>query len=475
MEEAWTLERQHLRAMPAHLPATCRVVARVADKFGHVRVDHVTYSVPIRHAYRPVWVKLYHDRVAVAVGAEVVAQHRRAFCRGAKVLDARQVVPLLERKHRAVGESTALLDWRLAPMWQRVRAALARHTRKPDQEWVRMLRLMETHPAAAVERAVTVALERHSPRLETVRLILSAAAGRPAAGVPAGHAGTSGAGAGRGAGPYAGGLRRPGGDLLMATAIAEPPHLAADLKTLCLSTIATEWRPVAEQATRQRQAPAEFLAQLVHLEVTGRRERRIQRRIQDARFPMLKTLDAFSFDAQPDLDRDAVLQVFDCGFVAEAANVVLVGGVGTGKTHLSIALGMACCQHDYRVRFVTAAELVTLLVEAQQQGRLARKLDQLARFDAVILDELGYVPFDKAGADLLFGFISQLYERRSLVVTTNLPFARWSEVFLDPTAAAAVIDRIVHHATVLQTSGHSCRLQAAKHNQTRAARRERRR
>ena len=187
---------------------------------------------------------------------------------------------------------------------------------------------------------------------------------------------------------------------------------------------------------------------------------------------MLKTLDAFSFEAQPDLDRDAVLQLFDCGFVADAANVVLVGGVGTGKSHLSIALGMACCQHDYRVRFVTAAELATLLVEAQQQGRLARKLAQLARFDVVIVDELGYVPFDKAGADLLFGFISQRYERRSLVVTTNLPFARWSEVFLDPTAAAAVIDRIVHHATVLPTSGSSFRLRAAKRNQALALSKE---
>ena len=174
----------------------------------------------------------------------------------------------------------------------------------------------------------------------------------------------------------------------MATTIAEPPHLAADLKTLCLSTIGAQWRLLAEQAARQRQAPADYLAQLVHLEVTGRRERRIQRRIQDARFPMLKTLDAFSFEAQPDLDRDAILQVFDCRFVADAANVVFVGGVGTGKTHLSIALGMTCCQHDYRVRFVTAAELVTLLVEAQQQGRLARKLAQLARFDLVIVDEL---------------------------------------------------------------------------------------
>ena len=112
----------------------------------------------------------------------------------------------------------------------------------------------------------------------------------------------------------------------MAAQRVEPPHLATDLKTLCLSTVAAQWRPLAEQATRQRQAPADYLAQLVHLEVTGRRERRIQRRIQDARFPMLKTLDAFSFEAQPGLDRDVVLQIFDCGFVADAANIVLVGG-----------------------------------------------------------------------------------------------------------------------------------------------------
>ena len=167
------------------------------------------------------------------------------------------------------------------------------------------------------------------------------------------------------------------------------------------------------------------------------------------------------FDAQPELDRDAILQVCGGAFVAEAANVVLVGGVGTGKTPLAIALGMACCQHDYRVRFLTAAEVTTRLVEAPPQGRLARKLDPLARFDVVIVDERGYVPFDKAGADLLFGFISRRDERGSLVVTTTLPFARWSEVFLDATAAAAVIDRIVHQATGLTTTGDSDRRKAA--------------
>ena len=154
----------------------------------------------------------------------------------------------------------------------------------------------------------------------------------------------------------------------MAAAIAEPPHLAADLKALCLPTVATQWQPLAGQPVRQCQTRADYFAQLMHLEVTARRERGIQRRIQDARFPMLKTLDAFSLEAQPDPDRDAVLQVFDCSFAAQAA------------------LRTARCSHDYRVRLVTAAELVTMLVEGQQEGPLAPKLAQLARFDIVHID-----------------------------------------------------------------------------------------
>ena len=179
VREAWTLARRHLRALPVHLPETCRVEARVVDKFGHVRADRVTYSVPTRYAYRPVWVTLYHDRVAVAAGTEVVARHVRAFRAGAMVLDPLHVLPVLERKHRAVPEATALQDWALAPVWQQVRTALRQQTRKPDQEWVRMLRRLETYPAPAVEAAVAAALARDSPRLETVRLLLRQRAAGP--------------------------------------------------------------------------------------------------------------------------------------------------------------------------------------------------------------------------------------------------------------------------------------------------------
>jgi len=249
--------------------------------------------------------------------------------------------------------------------------------------------------------------------------------------------------------------------------ITEPPHLVADLQTLCLTSIKKEWERFCRDARTKRQSHAEFLADAASFEVTQRRERRIQRRLQEARFPVLKTLDSFDFKAPHGLDRDEVLDLFSCDFVEQTANVVLIGGVGTGKTHLAIALGMACVQRDFRVRFITAAELCNLLLEAKADGRLSRKIEQLARFDVVVLDELGYVPFDREGSDLLFNFVTRVYERRSLIVTTNLPFANWSQVFGDATAAAAVIDRIVHHATVLQTKGASYRLKAAAKNKRR--------
>jgi DNA replication protein DnaC len=243
---------------------------------------------------------------------------------------------------------------------------------------------------------------------------------------------------------------------------AEPAHLAGDLRELKLPSFLENWERMAAEASRRRQPHAEYLADLAHQEICDRHERRVRRRISEARFPRLKTLDSFDFQTQPGLDRDEVLELATAAFVDEHANVVLMGEVGTGKTHLAIALGLACCQHGKRVRFTTAAELTNMLVESKSSHQLSRKLEQMARHDVVVLDELGYVPFDKLGADLLFSFITKVYERRSLVVTTNLPFARWNEVFLDATAAAAVIDRIVHHATILKTEGKSYRLQDAE-------------
>jgi DNA replication protein DnaC len=242
----------------------------------------------------------------------------------------------------------------------------------------------------------------------------------------------------------------------------EPPLLEKELRELRLPSFVEHWRRAAEEAQRRGTSYAEFLAELVHHEIVDRHDRRVRRRIKEARFPSLKTLDTFDFGRQPGIARDKILELARGDFVERQENIVLLGEIGTGKTHLATAIAFACCQHGHRVRFMTAADLTTLLVESKSVDRLSRKLDQLARFDVVVIDELGYVPFDRAGADLLFTFVTRVYEQRSLIVTTNLPFARWSEVFQDATAAAAVIDRIVHHASILTTEGKSYRLQAAE-------------
>lgn len=179
--QAWQAEREHLRPLPARRPACCRVVARVADKHGHVRFDGSVYSVPIAHAYRPVWAKVFPARIELAAGDAVVASHPRSFRAGTHVLDPRHVLPLLERKHRAVSEATALQGGALPRVFHELRAALRERTRKPDREWVQVLRLAETHPLEEVARAAEEALRAGAPRLETVRHFLRRDPGRPPA------------------------------------------------------------------------------------------------------------------------------------------------------------------------------------------------------------------------------------------------------------------------------------------------------
>ncbi len=170
--QAWQAEKEHLRPLPPHPPEPCRIKPRVIDKYGHVRIDRNVYSVPIEHAYRESWAKVYSDRVEIAVGERVVARHRRSFGEGCWMLEPLHVLPLLERKHRAVAEATALRAWALPEVFGELRMALAERTRKPDQEWVSVLRLIADHPLDEVAEAVRAALAAHTPRLESVRLLL---------------------------------------------------------------------------------------------------------------------------------------------------------------------------------------------------------------------------------------------------------------------------------------------------------------
>ncbi|MHC4579793.1 MAG: IS21 family transposase [Planctomycetota bacterium] len=170
--QASQAEREHLRPLPAHPPAPCRTWARVADKFGHVRIDRNAYSVPIALAYRDVWAKVYPERIEIAAGDRVVARHRRCYGEGRHMLDPLHVLPLLEIKHRAVSEATALRSWVLPEVFAKLRTALQAQTRKPDREWVKVLRLMEDFPLEEVETAVRAALAAATPRYESVRLLL---------------------------------------------------------------------------------------------------------------------------------------------------------------------------------------------------------------------------------------------------------------------------------------------------------------
>ena len=234
--------------------------------------------------------------------------------------------------------------------------------------------------------------------------------------------------------------------------------LEQHLKLLRLPTFLHSYQPLADECALANRSYTDYLAVLAEQEVNQRAESAIGRRIRAAKFPAQKTLENFEFAAQPSVKKQQILQLAECHFIAEKSNLIFLGPCGTGKTHLSIALGLIACAKGYRVYFDTASGLINRLVEAKNEYRLSKQMRQLYRFDLLIIDELGYIPFDRNGTDLLFQRVAARYEHGSIVVTTNLPFSDWTKVFHDSSTAAAVIDRIVHHSTILLLSGDSYRL-----------------
>jgi DNA replication protein DnaC len=245
---------------------------------------------------------------------------------------------------------------------------------------------------------------------------------------------------------------------------ADTPQVLLEhhLKQLRLPSMLREYDKVARQSAAESLDYPRFLLRMSELELLDRERRATERRIRAARFPVVKSLETFDFHALASLNKALVLELARCEYLARRENVLLLGNSGTGKTHVALALGLSACQRGHGVYFTTAAALVHELMEARDERRLLRFHKQMAGQELLIVDELGFVPLSKTGAELLFEVFSRRYERGSTLVTSNLPFEEWTEVLGSERLTGALLDRLTHHVHILEMNGESYRLKQSK-------------
>lgn len=228
-------------------------------------------------------------------------------------------------------------------------------------------------------------------------------------------------------------------------------------KELRLPSVAENYLTMARQAEKKAELYPDYLRNLLEQELSLRDVNRRRRLLKQAKFPITYTMDTYDFSAVPSLSKQKIVQLAQGDFIREHENIVLVGEIGTGKTHIASALGYAACEAGYKVRFFTAAALINQLIEAQESQTLSRLENSLLKQQLIIIDELGFVPFSQQGAQMLFTFLSQRYQRGSVIITTNLPFTEWTQVFHDERLLGALLDRLTHSCHILEFAAESYR------------------
>ena len=454
--ERFVRDREALkRPLPAPFDACDKQGTRV-NSLSLVRYRTNDYSVPVAYGHQEVWIRGYVHEVVIGCGAGIIARHPRSYDREDMVFDPIHYLPLLEHKIGALDQAAPLAGWELPDAFPTLRRLLeARMGKAGKREYVQVLRLVESFDLEVLHGAVKDALRLGAIGYDAVKhLVLCRIERRPPKldldiypYLPRANVATTAA---------ASYMSLLGGGRVMT----DTPQvlLAHHLKTLKLPTFLREYDKLARQCATEGADHVRYLVRLTELELIDRERRMVERRIRQARFPAVKSLDSFDFKAIASLNKMLVLELARCEYVERRENIIALGNSGTGKTHIALGLGLAACQKGLSVGFLTAAALVHELMEARDEKRLLRLQKQLAKYHLLIIDELGFVPLSKTGAELLFEVFSQRYERGSILATSNLPFDEWTEIFGSERLTGALLDRLTHHVHILEMNGESYRL-----------------